>query len=258
MAAAAARSENKWLDWLMGNSMCIEGSGTGAPVDNRWHVPSAGMAVGESQLATFGAGCYWGTEKYFAKDFAKAHPGAIMKTRVGFMSPSDDARKNPSYQEVCSGRTGHVEVLQLSYNPNKVSYEEICKFFFTFHDPTTKNRQGNDVGSQYASVVFAHTEEQKRIANKTIALVQKYIDSGDLKGRFSNSKVTTVVHDATKFYPAHSAHQRYLEANPNGYCNHRRRFRWESLPGMEMNGSSNGVASSDNNGVAGANTVAAH
>eukprot|EP00958_Prasinococcus_capsulatus_P016478 scaffold1824_cov332-Prasinococcus_capsulatus_cf.AAC.6 len=114
------------------------------------------------------------------------------------MSPREDARQNPSYQEVCSGRTGHVEVLQLSYNPAKVSYEEICKFFFTFHDPTTKNRQGNDVGQQYASVVFAHSPEQKAVANRITALVQKHIDSGDLRNRFINAKVTTEVYDATK------------------------------------------------------------
>mmetsp|Transcript_4417 Transcript_4417/g.15816 ORF Transcript_4417/g.15816 Transcript_4417/m.15816 type:complete len:179 (-) Transcript_4417:120-656(-) len=178
------------------------------------------------------------------------------------MSPREDARQNPSYQEVCSGRTGHVEVLQLSYNPAKVSYEEICKFFFTFHDPTTKNRQGNDVGQQYASVVFAHSPEQKAVANRITALVQKHIDSGDLRNRFINAKVTTEVYDATKFYPAHAAHQRYLEANPNGYCNHRRRFRWETLPVLEgaqtaKGGVAAAVKADGANGTA-SNGIAAH
>lgn len=102
---------------------------------------------GNKKMATFGAGCYWGTEKYFCTEFAEMYPGAILGTSVGFMSPDKNAMKNPSYRQVCSGETGHVEVLHILYNADKCSYEEMVKFFYTFHDPTTKNRQGNDAGT---------------------------------------------------------------------------------------------------------------
>lgn len=102
---------------------------------------------GNKKLATFGAGCYWGTEKFFCTDFAQMYPDAILGTSVGFMSPNPNAMKNPTYRQVCSGETGHVEVLHILYDSNKVSYEEMVKFFYTFHDPTTKNRQGNDAGT---------------------------------------------------------------------------------------------------------------
>jgi hypothetical protein len=102
---------------------------------------------GNKKMATFGAGCYWGTEKFFCTEFAEKYPGAILGTSVGFMSPDKNAMKNPSYRQVCSGETGHVEVLHILYNADKCSYEEMVKFFYTFHDPTTKNRQGNDAGT---------------------------------------------------------------------------------------------------------------
>ena len=109
------------------------------------------------QLATFGAGCYWGTEKYFAQDFAQRYPpGAIIGTSVGFMSADPNAISNPSYRQVCSGNSGHVEVLQILYNPSFIPYSDMVRFFFTFHDPTTLDQQGNDHGPQYASVIFTH------------------------------------------------------------------------------------------------------
>ena len=98
--------------------------------------------------ATFGAGCYWGTEKWYAKDFVKdwdAPEGAVLATSVGFMcGRPEGCKRDPTYREVCSGSTGHVEVCQVKYDPGKTSYERLAKHFFTFHDPTTKNRQGND------------------------------------------------------------------------------------------------------------------
>ena len=97
-------------------------------------------AVGNIKLASFGAGCFWGTEKYFAKNFEKAYPGSIIGTSVGFMSPNPDAKTNPSYEEVCEGKTGHIEVVYIMYDQNKASFEEMCKHFFTFHDPTTYQR----------------------------------------------------------------------------------------------------------------------
>lgn len=102
-------------------------------------------------MACFGAGCYWGTEKYFKKDFNKYFPSAgnVVYGKVGFMGPTS-AKENPTYQEVCSGITGHVEVYNLKYTGGAETYESLVKFFFQFHDPTTLNRQGNDQGTQYS------------------------------------------------------------------------------------------------------------
>lgn len=99
------------------------------------------------ELATFGAGCYWGTEKFYATEFASKYPDAILGTSVGFMHPDQAARPNPTYREVCSSKTGYVEVAHILFDNKKVDYEELVKFFYTFHDPTTINRQGNDRGT---------------------------------------------------------------------------------------------------------------
>ena len=199
------------------------------------------------QLATFGAGCFWGTEKYF-KDFGKAH-GGLVDMRVGFMGDAN-AQKNPSYRDVCTGQSGHVEVLQLRFDPAKVSYASLVDHFFTFHDPTTLNRQGNDAGPQYASVIFAHTPEQAEVAKQRAAALQKLMDDGTIRPGFLGPRVNTAVRAAHEFYVAEDYHQvrsqrvhshcrlltvllaccfpfqKYLEANPNGYCNHRKRFSW--------------------------------
>ena len=97
-------------------------------------------AVGNIKLASFGAGCFWGTEKYYARDFEKAHPGSIIGTSVGFMNPDPNAKPNPSYDEVCEGTTGHIEVVYILYDQSKASFEDLCKHFYTFHDPTTHQR----------------------------------------------------------------------------------------------------------------------
>ena len=110
-----------------------------------------------SELATLGAGCYWGTEKYFAHDFEGKHPGAILGTSVGFMNFEDNAPPDPTYREVCEGDTGYVEVLHMMFDNKVVSYEDVIRHFYTFHDPTTYFKQGQDVGSQYASVIFYHS-----------------------------------------------------------------------------------------------------
>jgi len=92
------------------------------------------------ELATFGAGCFWGTEKFFACNFAKLHPDCILGTSVGFMNPDPNAKPNPSYDEVCEGTTGHIEVVYILYDQSKASFEDLCKHFYTFHDPTTHQR----------------------------------------------------------------------------------------------------------------------
>ena len=174
--------------------------------------------------ATFGAGCYWGTEKWFAKDFNEDTPGSVLATAVGFMGPPG-CKANPTYHEVCSGRTGHVEVCQVKYDPSATSYEDLASHFYTFHDPTTRNRQGNDVGTQYASVVFVHDGEQRSTAERVKEKVQGLVNKGKIKS-YANDQVCTEIWDATTFYPAEEGHQKYLEKRPTGYCNHRRRFRW--------------------------------
>jgi len=187
----------------------------------------------QSSTIVLGAGCYWGTEKFVKKDFGtKLFPGSIRKATVGFMSPDPDHPKNPSYRSVCSGRTGHVEVLnvELDDGEDEKVLEELLRFFFMFHDPTTANRQGNDVGTQYASAIFVNDERQKKIARKVVGELQGFLDAGKL-GSYRGDKVCTAVHDATEFYEAHQEHQEYLMKNPSGYCNHYMRFtEWpESL-----------------------------
>ena len=102
--------------------------------------PSEWRTNEQIQLATLGAGCFWGTEKYIARDFEKMYPGSILGSSVGFMNPDPNGIDNPSYEEVCEGTTGHVEVLQVLLDTSKGSFEDLCKFFFTFHDPTTEAR----------------------------------------------------------------------------------------------------------------------
>ena len=166
---------------------------------------SSGAAWGESKMgtekATFAAGCFWGVEKVFG-----AVPG-VVSTQVGY---TGGTVPNPSYEEVCTGRTGHAEAIELTYDPARVSYDDLLEFFFRHHDPTTLNRQGNDVGTQYRSAIFYHTQEQKAAAQNAIDALQK---AKILKG-----PVSTTVEPAGGFYRAEEYHQKYLKKNPLGYC----------------------------------------
>ncbi|CAF1988949.1 unnamed protein product [Rotaria magnacalcarata] len=163
-----------------------------------------------TELATFGAGCFWGTEKFFRKQFG----ANLISALVGYMGGASNA----TYQDVCTGTTSHAEVLQLSYEPNKVAYADLVRFFFRMHDPTSLNRQGNDRGTQYRSVIFTHTNEQQKIAEQIRDEVQA---SGKVKGQ-----IVTQIQSATglQFFTGEPYHQRYLENNPDGYCNHRLYF----------------------------------
>lgn len=185
------------------------------------------MAPIASTLA-LGAGCYWGTEKYIVKDFQKMHPGCIANAKVGFMNPDPNGMKNPSYRQVCSGSTGHVEVLNIELSEEAAStpevFEDLMKFFYMFHDPTTPNQQGNDRGTQYGSVVFVSSPDQREIAERVKEELQSHMDSKTITS-YQRKKVETVVADYTTFYEAHEEHQEYLAKNPLGYCNHRYRFR---------------------------------
>ena len=167
------------------------------------------MATGKIgvELATFGAGCFWGTEKFFRKQFAPN----LISAMVGYMGGASTT----NYEQVCTGTTNHAEVLQVSYEPSKLNYADLVRFFFRMHDPTTLNRQGNDRGTQYRSVIFTHTNEQQKIAEQVRDEVQA---SGNIKGQ-----IVTQIQPANglQFFAGEPYHQRYLEHNPDGYCNHR-------------------------------------
>mmetsp|Transcript_5347 Transcript_5347/g.10980 ORF Transcript_5347/g.10980 Transcript_5347/m.10980 type:complete len:220 (+) Transcript_5347:95-754(+) len=209
----------------------------GSNTSSRPAPPAPEAKAGLSSSLALGAGCYWGTEKFVAKDFQKKFPKSIKSATVGFMSPSDDVRiKNPTYQQVCSGSSGHVEVLMVELNEPEKHFEELIRFFFQFHDPTTKNRQGNDVGFQYSSFVFCGDQEQYKIVEKVRSELQFVLDAGAIRP-YHNNKVTTLVGPLKDFTPADEDHQRYLEKHPNGYCNHRMRFKqWPSLVTAKQEG----------------------
>jgi methionine-S-sulfoxide reductase len=133
----------------------------------------------------------------------------VLKTEVGYTGGSSE---NPIYNQVKTGKTGHAEAIQIHFDPTKTSYEKILEYFFRLHDPTTLNRQGNDVGSQYRSAIFYHTEKQ-RISAEEIKI--KINNSGKWK-----NPVVTEIEKATPFYSAEDFHQKYLKKNPNGYTCH--------------------------------------
>ena len=155
------------------------------------------------QIATFGLGCFWGAEKDFWQT-----PGVYV-TAVGY---AGGTTPNPTYREVCTGQTGHAEAVQVVFDPAQVSYEELLRVFWESHDPTQGMRQGNDVGTQYRSAIFAGSEEQRRAAEASRETFQSALDAS----RYG--EITTEIVDAGEFYFAEDYHQQYLDKNPNGYC----------------------------------------
>jgi peptide-methionine (S)-S-oxide reductase len=153
--------------------------------------------------AMFGLGCFWGAERLFWQ-----LPG-VYSTAVGY---AGGFTPNPTYQEVCSGETGHAEVVRVIYDPQKNSYQELLKQFWEAHDPTQGMRQGNDVGTQYRSVVFALDPQQRAAAEESKRIYQTRLSAA---GR---GTITTEILDAPKFYYAEDYHQQYLAKNPDGYC----------------------------------------
>lgn len=151
--------------------------------------------------ATFAAGCFWGVQSTFDKT-----PG-VKRTTVGY---TGGKTKNPTYKEVCAHDTGHAEAILVEYDPNEVSYEQLLDRFWRMHNPTTKNRQGPDVGSQYRSSIFYHSEDQKKMA-----LASK--ENLDKEGRWSKPIVTEIV-PAVEFWPAEEYHQKYHDKNGGGGC----------------------------------------
>ena len=146
------------------------------------------------EKATFGAGCFWHIEEEFKK------LNGVILTSVGFMGGN---LKNPSYKDVCTGKTGHAEVVHLEYDSKVISYEKLLEVFWNIHDPTTLNKQGPDIGTQYRSVIFFHNEEQEKTANASKAKLES-------SGKFKN-KVVTDIKPAQDFYKAEEYHQQYFE-----------------------------------------------
>jgi peptide-methionine (S)-S-oxide reductase len=156
----------------------------------------------KNDIATFAGGCFWCLEAVFEQ--VKGVTGVISGYTGGHLD-------NPGYEAVCGGKTGHAEVVQISFNPEEVSFANLLEVFFTIHDPTTLNRQGNDVGTQYRSAVFCHNEAQRKEAQKIIAEL-------NLKKIWPAPLVTEVV-DSPVFYPAEAYHQHYFANHPEqGYC----------------------------------------
>jgi len=167
----------------------------GAPLD--------GPFPDGTRLALFGLGCFWGAERKFWRV-----PGVI-STAVGYAA---GYTPNPTYREVCTGRTGHNEVVRVAYDPTKVSYDDLLRVFWESHDPTQGMRQGNDVGTQYRSGIYVYDAEQRRAAEASRDAYQRAISAAGYDA------ITTEIVDAPPFYFAEEYHQQYLEKNPDGYC----------------------------------------
>ena len=153
------------------------------------------------EKATFGAGCFWGVEATFRQT------KGVRATRVGYLGGT---LENPTYEDVCSDETGHAEVVEVTYDPNVLSFDDLLKVFWENHNPTTLNSQGPDVGTQYRSAIFYHDDSQKRLAQASKERLDK-------SGRFKTPIVTEVT-QATTFYAAEEYHQRYLEKRGLSTC----------------------------------------
>ncbi len=162
------------------------------------------------QKAILAGGCFWGMQELFRK------VDGVVQTEVGYIGGKIP---NPNYKIVSTGLSNYAESIQITFDPNRINYEKILKFFFTIHDPTTENRQKNDIGSQYRSAIFYLNDEQKEIAKNVISQANQ---SGVFK-----SPVVTKVEKAGEFYKAEAEHQDYLEKHPYGYTCHFVRNEWK-------------------------------
>jgi peptide-methionine (S)-S-oxide reductase len=167
----------------------------GTPLDGPW--PDG------TQVATFGMGCFWGAEKGFWQ-----LPG-VLGTAVGY---AGGFTPNPTYEEVCSGRTGHAEVVRVAFDPSKVTFETLLGHFWESHDPTQSMRQGADVGTQYRSAVLVHDATQRALAEASRDAYQAQLSAAGF------GAIATEIADAGPFYFAEDYHQQYLDKNPGGYC----------------------------------------
>ncbi len=192
---------------LPGPGEALPGRGTAIPTADKHFIngnPLKGPYPAGSETAIFGLGCFWGAERKFWE-----LGDGIYVTAVGY---AGGHTPNPTYEEVCSGRTGHNEVVLVVYDPKKISYEKLLKTFWESHDPTQGMRQGNDVGTQYRSGIYVYGDAQRTAAQASKAMYEK-----ELKGRGFDA-ITTEIIDAPPFYFAEDYHQQYLAKNPMGYC----------------------------------------
>ncbi|KAI8914444.1 peptide methionine sulfoxide reductase MsrA [Gorgonomyces haynaldii] len=172
-------------------------------------------AASGQELATFGAGCFWGVDKSFRKKFKDQ---GLIDAQVGYAGGNVE---NVTYRQVCTGQTGHAEVLQVLFDPSKLPYETLVDFFYRSHEPFTLNRQGNDTGTQYRSVIFYHSEEQKRVAEQVTAKAQSH---------YGSTKIQTAIEPFRNYFPGEEYHQEYLFNNPNGYeCATHFERSWERI-----------------------------
>jgi len=186
-------------DALPGRAVALTVSNRHAVLGSPLQPPfAAGM-----EEAQFGMGCFWGAERLFWKI-----PG-VHSTSVGY---AGGYTPNPTYEEVCSGRTGHAEVVRVIFDPTKVSYETLLKAFWERHDPTQGMRQGNDLGTQYRSVIYCTSDGQLVAAEASRARYQQALDSAQ------RGAITTEIRPAPQFFYAEDYHQQYLHKNPEGYC----------------------------------------
>lgn len=155
------------------------------------------------ELALFGLGCFWGAERKFWQ------LDGVFTTAVGYAA---GFTPNPTYREVCTGMTGHNEVVRVVYDPSQISYETLLKVFWESHDPTQGMRQGNDVGTQYRSGIYVYSPEQRQLAEASRDAYQQVLSQAGF------GPITTEILDAPEFYYAEDYHQQYLAKNPNGYC----------------------------------------
>jgi len=155
------------------------------------------------EVAVFGMGCFWGVERMFWK------LDGVVSTMVGY---AGGYTPNPTYEEVCSGRTGHTEAVRVVYDPSVISYDDLLRSFWEGHDPTQGMRQGNDAGTQYRSAIYWHTEAQKEAAEASKAAFGPRLNAAGY------GAVTTEIREAPDFFFAEDHHQQYLAKNPNGYC----------------------------------------
>ncbi|RJQ14362.1 peptide-methionine (S)-S-oxide reductase [Candidatus Parcubacteria bacterium] len=155
----------------------------------------------KTEKATFGAGCFWGVEDAFHQ------LKGVVDTKVGYMGGT---LENPSYEEVCTNTTGHAEVVQVEYDPKSISYDQLLETFWKIHDPTQFNRQGADVGTQYRSVIFYHTQEQKNLAEASKSKLEE--------SKTYRKQIATAIEPAKTFYKAEEYHQRYFEKQGISTC----------------------------------------
>ena len=187
-------------------SEALPGRAEAMPVADRHFVNGSSLKPpfpAGAELALFGLGCFWGAERKFWQ------VDGVITTAVGY---AGGYTPNPRYEEVCSGMTGHNEVVLVVFDPEKIAYTDLLKVFWESHDPTQGMRQGNDVGTQYRSGIYVYNDEQRQTAEVSLADYQKRLKEAGY------DSITTEIIDAPTFYYAEDYHQQYLAKNPNGYC----------------------------------------